>query len=234
MLHNGLGRYGAALGPAQSASGRDELMASVWSLPELVEAAVRCGNMELAAAALERLTKRTRAAGTELALGVEARSRALLNEAEAAERLYRESIERLGSTRIRTPLARAHLVYGEWLRRESRRVDARVQLRTAYEMLTAMGAEGFAEGFAERASRQLVATGETARKRTVDTRYQLTAQEAQIALLARDRRTNPEISAMLFISPRTVEWHLRKVFTKLGISSRKDLRDALRDAGRAA
>ena len=165
----------------------------------------------------------TQAAGTDWALGVQARSRALVSEDEAAEALYREAIERLGRTRVRVELARAHLVYGEWLRRERRRVDAREQLRTAYEMLSEMGAEAFAE----RARRELAATGETARKRTDETRDELTAQEAQIARLARDGRTNPEIGAELFISPRTVEYHLRKVFTKLDISSRQELGAAL-------
>ena len=156
---------------------------------------------------------------TEWALGIEARVRALLSEGDVAERLYRESIERLGRTRVRVELARAHLLYGEWLRRERRRVDAREQLRTAHDMLDTMGIEAFAE----RARRELLATGETARKRTVETRDELTAQEAQIARLARDGLSNPEIGTRLFISPRTVQYHLRKVFTKLDISSRNQL-----------
>ena len=175
---------------------------------------------ERATDAVRRLSESTSASGTDWALGVEARSRALLSEGETADRLYREAIERLGRTRMRAELARAHLVYGEWLRRENRRIDAREQLRVAHEMLTAMGMEGFAD----RARHELLATGETVRKRTVDTLTDLTAQEAQIAKLARDGRTNQEIGSQLFISPRTVEWHLGNVFTKLGITSRKDLR----------
>src|SRR5215469_4816046 len=223
VLHNGLGHYQAVLEPAQSASAQDELMFSVWSLPELVEAATRCGETELAADALGRLSGRTQAARTELALGLEARSRALLSDGEPAERLYREAIQRLGGTRMRPALARAHLPYGEWLRREKRRREAREQLRMAYEALTAIGMEAFAE----RASHELVATGETVRKRTVQTRYEFTAQEVQIARLASDGLTNPEIGAQLFLSARTVEWHLRKVFSKLGISSRRELSGAL-------
>ena len=169
---------------------------------------------------MRRLAESASVSGTDWALGVEARSRALLSEGEAADRLYREAIERLGRIRMRAELARAHLLYGEWLRRENRRIDAREQLRAAYQMLTAMGMDGFAE----RARRELLATGETVRKRTVETLTDLTAQEAQIAKLARDGRTNQEIAAHLFISPRTVEWHLGNVFTKLGIASRKDLR----------
>jgi DNA-binding CsgD family transcriptional regulator len=160
-----------------------------------------------------------RASGSDWALGIEARSRALLSDGEAAERLYREAIDRLGCTRVRVELARAHLLYGEWLRRERRRVDAREQLRTAHEMFLTMGAEGFAE----RAEHELLATGETARKRTVETSSQLTAQEAQVARLAREGLSNPEIGGRLFISPRTVQYHLRKVFTKLGINSRMQL-----------
>jgi DNA-binding CsgD family transcriptional regulator len=166
------------------------------------------------------LSQSTRASGTDWALGVEARSRALLTDGESADPLYLEAIERLGRTWIRAELARAHLVYGEWLRRENRRIEAREQLRSAYQMLNAMGMEGFAD----RARGELLATGETVRKRTVETLTDLTAQEAQIAKLARDGRTNQEIGSQLFISPRTVEWHLGNVFTKLGITSRKDLR----------
>ncbi len=165
----------------------------------------------------------TRASGTDWALGVEARSRALLSEGDTAERLYQDAIEWLDRTRVRAELARSRLLYGEWLRREGRRLDAREQLRAAHELFTTLGAEGFAE----RARRELLATGETARKRTVETRGALTPQEAQIARLAAHGHTNSEIGAQLFISPRTVEWHLRKIFTKLGVSSRKELSAAL-------
>ena len=219
VLYNGLGRHEAALGPARSAGARDELWVSVWSLPELVEAAARCGQADVASAALERLTERTRAADTDLALGIEARSRALLSEATVAERLYRDAIDRLGRTRAALELARAHLLYGEWLRREGRRMDARDQLRGAQDRFGPMRAEAFSA----RAGRELLATGETARKRTAETRDELTAQELQIAQLAGDGLSNAEIGASLFISPRTVEYHLHKVFTKLGISTREHL-----------
>jgi ATP/maltotriose-dependent transcriptional regulator MalT len=223
VLYNGLGRYEAALAPAQSAGQRDELMVSVWALPELVEAATRCGQDDVANAAVASLSERTRAAGTELALGIEARSKALLSEGEVADRLYREAIDRLGRTRMALELARAHLLYGEWLRRNRRRIDARDQLRRARDAFTSMGAEALAA----RAGRELLATGETARKRTDETRDELTAQETQIAWFARDGLSNSEIGARLFISPRTVEYHLHKVFTKLGISSREHLDRAL-------
>jgi DNA-binding CsgD family transcriptional regulator len=226
LLYNGCGRYGEALDAAQRGCEQDDVGLFGWSLVELIEAGVRCGDTEAATAALDLLSVRTRASGTDWALGIEAGSRALLSEGDVADALYREAIERLERTRIRVELARARLLYGEWLRREQRRVDAREQLRAAHEMFTAMGAEGFAE----RARVELLATGETVRKRTVETRDELTAQEAQIARLARDGRTNPEIGAQLFISPRTVEWHLRKVFAKLGISSRRQLREALPSA----
>ena len=166
-------------------------------------------------------------AGTDWALGLAARSRALLSDGDEAEGGYREAIDRLGRTRIRVELARAHLLYGEWLRRDNRRADARTQLRTAHEMLDAMGLAAFAE----RARRELAATGETVRARTVDTVTALTAQEAYIARLACDGRTNPEIGAQLFLSVRTVEWHLRKIFIKLGIGSRRELRTALDNLG---
>jgi DNA-binding CsgD family transcriptional regulator len=220
ILHNGLGRYADAFAAAGRARADSHLYLSMWALPELIEAAVRTSNTGVAAGALERLAESTSVSGTDWALGVEARSRALLSAGEAADRLYLEAIERLGRTSMRTELARVHLLYGEWLRRENRRTDAREQLRSAYQMLTAMGMEGFAE----RARRELLATGETVRKRTVETLTDLTAQEAQIAKLARDGHTNQEIAAQLFISPRTVEWHLGNVFTKLGITSRKGLR----------
>jgi DNA-binding CsgD family transcriptional regulator len=224
VLGNGLGRYHEALAAAEQGSQHpDELGLATWSLVELIEAAARTGQTERATEALRRLAESTGAAGTDWALGIEARSRALLSGGELAERLYREAIQRLSRTRVRAELARAHLLYGEWLRRQNRRVDARTQLRRGYEMLTAMGIEGFAE----RARRELLATGETVRKRTAETVGELTEQEAEIARLAADGQTNPEIGAKLFLSPRTVEWHLRKVFAKLGIRSRKELREAL-------
>ena len=178
----------------------------MWALPELVEAAARTGDTEVAADALERLAETTQAGGTDFGLGIEARCRALLSDGAAAEDQYREAIDRLGRTRLRPELARAHLLYGEWLRREGRRLDAREQLRTAHDMLAAIGMEAFAE----RARRELIATGETVRKRSVETLTTLTAQEAHIARLAGDGRTNPEIGAQLFLSARTVEWHLRQ------------------------
>jgi DNA-binding CsgD family transcriptional regulator len=228
ILNNGLGHYADAMAAAQYASQETPaLYMSMWALPELVEAATRCGNSQLAAEALERLAETTRPGGTDFGSGVEARSRALVSEGPAAEGLYREAIDRLGRTELRPEQARAHLLYGEWLRRAGRRMDAREQLRQAYEMLTAMGVEGFAG----RARRELLATGENVRKRRVQTTGDLTAQEAQIARLARDGLSNPEISTQLFLSPRTVEWHLRKVFAKLSISSRKQLRGALLDVG---
>jgi DNA-binding CsgD family transcriptional regulator len=223
LLHNGLGQHAAALAPAQSASTTDELMLSVWSLPELVEAAARCGRIELAADAVERLSARTRAAGTDLALGIEARARALVSERALAEPLYREAIDRLGRGRLALEVARGHLLYGEWLRREHRRIDAREQLRTAHERFASMKADAFAA----RARRELLATGETVGSRSPETREQLTAREAQIAQLARDGLSNPEIGARLFISARTVQYHLHKVFAKLDISSRNELHRVL-------
>ena len=220
VLGNGLGHYDRALAAAGQAGAYPADVASAnWGLVELVEAAARAGSPAGGTGAMRRLAESTRVSGTDWALGVEARSRALLSEGEAADRLYREAIERFGRTPMRAELARAHLVYGEWLRRENRRIDAREQLRASYQMLTAMGMEGFAE----RARRELLATGETVRKRAADTLIDLTAQEAQVAKLARDGRSNQEIAAQLFISPRTVEWHLGNVFTKLGVTSRKDL-----------
>jgi len=201
----------------------------MWALSELIEAAVRSGNPALAATALKRLAETTRPGGTDFGLGIEARSRALLTTGEAAEGYYREAIERLGRTQLRPELARAHLLYGEWLRRENRRVDARAQLRTAYSLLAEMGAEAFAE----RARHELAATGETVRKRAVQAVSTLTPQEASIARLVQDGRTNPEIGVQLFLSARTVEWHLRKVFAKLGISSRRELTGALAKLGPA-
>jgi ATP/maltotriose-dependent transcriptional regulator MalT len=207
-----------------------DLYPSMWSLPELVEAAARCGRPELAREAFERLARTTRPAATDFGRGIEARSRALVSEGEEADGLYREAIELLRRTEMRPESARAHLLYGEWLRREGRRLEARVQLRTAHEMLVAIGMEAFSE----RARRELAATGEKVRKRNTETRDDLTAQEEQIASLAREGLSNPEIGERLFISHRTVEWHLRKVFTKLGISSRRELRTALPDGWRMA
>jgi DNA-binding CsgD family transcriptional regulator/tetratricopeptide (TPR) repeat protein len=223
LLYDGLGRYEDALAASKRACAYEDLGLFGWALVELVEAGVRSDNREVASDALLRLEERTNAAGTDWALGIQARSRALLSDGDAPGALYREAIERLGRTRIAIHLARAHLLYGEWLRRENRRVDARQQLRAAHEMFSRMGAEAFAE----RARRELGATGETVRKRTVETIDELTTQEAQVARLARDGHTNPEIGAQLFISPRTVEYHLHKVFSKLSISSRKELRAAL-------
>ena len=224
VLFNGLGRYEQALAAAEQASGdTPELFLSAWALPELIEASVRSGRAHVGAGALERLTEATAAAGTDWALGIAARSSALLSEGEVAEGAYHEAIERLGRTRLRPELARAHLLYGEWLRREGRRQDAREQLRTANHLLTMIGMEAFAE----RARIELLATGVKVRRRTVETRDHLTAQEEQIARLARDGLSNPEIGARLFLSSRTVEWHLGKVFAKLGISSRVGLHDAL-------
>ncbi|MEO8185571.1 MAG: AAA family ATPase [Deltaproteobacteria bacterium] len=230
LLYNGLGRYPEALGSAEAACEYDDLGVMAWALTELIEAAARSGRREIAASGLQRLSKSTRASGTDWALGIESRCSALLSEGDAAERFYLEAIDRLGRTRVRVELARAYLLYGEWLRRVNRRVDARAPLRSANEMFTAMGVKGFAG----RARRELVATGETVRKRSVETITELTAQEAQIAGLAGAGLTNPEIGAQLFISSRTVEWHLRKVFTKVGIGSRKELRTAVPDRGLVA
>ena len=224
VLMNGLGRYEEALAAAVEASeDTPELFIATWALSELIEAATRTENADLARGALARLDAQTEASDADWALGIQARSRALVSEREAAESLYREAVDRLGRTQLRPELARAHLLYGEWLRREGRRADARAQLRTAHDMLGAIGMEGFAE----RARRELLVTGAKVRRRTADTRDQLTAQEAQIARLARDGLSNPEIGARLYISPRTVEWHLHKVFTKLGVTSRKQLEGAL-------
>jgi ATP/maltotriose-dependent transcriptional regulator MalT len=223
VLHNALGHYETALDNAQRASAQDELHASVWSLPELVEAAVRSGKPEVAADALQRLHQRTQVAGTEWALGIEARCAALLSDDALAEGLYREAIERLGRCRVALDLARAHLLYGEWLRRRGRRVDAREQLRTARTSFAEIGAEAFAQ----RAGRELLATGETARKRSIETSDELTPHEARIARMARDGASNQDIATELFVSRKTVEYHLHKVFSKLGISARQQLEYAL-------
>ena len=229
VLYNGLARYQeAAWSARQATSNTFEYWVSVWALPELVEAAMHVGDAELARDALERLAETTQPAGTDFALGIEARSRALLSDGTGANDLYREAIERLSRTRLRPELARAHLLYGEWLRREGRRVDAREQLRTAHHLFDAIGMEAFAE----RARRELLATGEKARKRRPGTRGELTPQEEQIARLARDGLSNPEIGAQLFVSARTIEWHLRNVFAKLGITSRRQLQTALPEHGR--
>ncbi|MEN3282709.1 MAG: hypothetical protein V7607_3849 [Solirubrobacteraceae bacterium] len=231
FLHNCAGRYEEALAEAEQTSDYPgTLLYARWGLVELVEAAARSGNADRAADALRRLCETTRPSGTDWALGIEARSRALVSEGQAAEHLYREAIDRLGRTRIRVELARSHLLYGEWLRRRGRTLDAREQLRTAHEMFMAMGIGALDQ----RAARELLATGEAAGGQTADTCEQLTAQEAHIARLARDGLSNPEIGARLFISPRTVEYHLRKVFTKVGISSRKQLREALANGPHAA
>jgi DNA-binding CsgD family transcriptional regulator len=224
VLLNGLGRYREALAAARKASDdTPELFVSVWAAADLIEAATRSEETELARDALERIVAATAVADNDWALGIQARSRALLSPPEDAEPLYREAVERLARSRLRPELARAHLLYGEWLRRENRRVDARLQLRAAHELFAAIGMEAFAE----RARAELQATGEKVRKRTVQTRDELTPQELQIARLARDGLSNPEIGARLFLSPRTVEWHLRKVFAKLGIRSRRQLVTAL-------
>jgi DNA-binding CsgD family transcriptional regulator len=196
---------------------------SIWAVAELIEAATRSEEPQRAAVALQGLAEITAAAGTDWALGIEARCRALLSEGETAETRYREAIERLSRTRLRVELGRAYLLYGEWLHRQNRRIDAREQLRTAHQIFAAMGADGFAD----RAGREQRAIGERVRKRTTGTPAQLTAREAQIARLASDGLSNPEIAAQLFMSPRTVEYHLRKVFAKLAISSRGQLHGAL-------
>jgi DNA-binding CsgD family transcriptional regulator len=228
VLYNGLGRYEEALAAAQQAA--EDTPASWWrnwGLVELIEAAARSGKPELAADAVGQLSQTTAASGTDWALGIEARSRALLTEGNAAEPLYRQAIEQLERTRVRVELARAHLLYGEWLRRERRGLDAREQLRTAHHSFTEFGMEAFAE----RARVELEATGEHARKRTVETRDDLTPQEAQISRLAADGATNQEIATQLFISPSTVDYHLRKAFRKLGVKSRHQLKQHLLQPG---
>lgn len=228
LLCNGLGRYAEAVAAAREAAANpDEMPLSNWALVELVEAAVRAGDPTTATNAFAQLAAKARASGTEWALGMAARSEAQLREGSQAEDLYREAIERLDRTFLRGESARARLLYGEWLRRTGRRFEAREQLRAADEALTAIGMLTFVG----RARRELAATGETVRKRTEDTRHDLTAQELHVARLAADGRTNPEIGAELFISPRTVEWHLGRVFLKLGISARRELRDALERVG---
>jgi DNA-binding CsgD family transcriptional regulator len=219
VLYNALGRYDAALAAVRQAERFYQEGPAIWTLTELIEAAVRSGQPQLAGHALELLVERTHASGTDWALGIEARCRALLSDGDAAERLYREAIERFARARIRVHFARAHLLYGEWLRRQRRRLEAREHLRTALEMFTSMGTEAFAG----RAERELLATGEHVRKRSVETRDDLTAQEAQVARLARNGLSNAEIGARLFLSQHTVAYHLRKVFSKLDITSRNQL-----------
>ncbi len=224
LLQNGLGRYGEALAAARLASeDTPELFVSVWASVELVEAAVRSDRRDLAEEGLARLEQATTVSGGDWADGMRARSTALLGDPDTAESLHKEAIECLGRTRLRPDLARGHLLYGEWLRREGRRLDARAQLRVAHEQFVAIGMEAFAE----RARAELLATGEKVRRRTVETSDELTPQELQIARLARDGLSNPEIGERLFLSPRTVEWHLRRVFAKLEIRSRRDLARAL-------
>jgi ATP/maltotriose-dependent transcriptional regulator MalT len=223
VLYNGLARYEDACSAALRVVDLPDLNPSTWVMPEVIEAAVRAGTPELAADTHRRLVDMTRLSGTDWALGLAARSEALLVDDQRAEELYVFAIERLGRTRIRADLARAHLLYGEWLRRQRRRLDAREQLRTAHDLFSDFGMEAFAE----RARVELEATGEHARKRTVETRGDLTAQEAQVARLARDGLSNAEIGLRLFISTHTVEYHLRKVFAKLGINSRTKLAPAL-------
>ncbi len=230
IRYNALGRYEDALIAAERAADAAlGLRLAILLLAELIEAAARSGQVEHATGPLAQLAETARAAGTDWALGTHARAAAMLAEGEAAERLYREAVERLSHIKTRATLARAHLLYGEWLRREHRRVDAREQLRVAHTMLSDMGMDAFAE----RARHELLATGETVRKRTVETLDELTPQEVQVARLAADGQTNPEIGAQLFLSPRTVEWHLTKAFGKLGITSRKQLSSALSDVGAA-
>jgi DNA-binding CsgD family transcriptional regulator len=220
VLYNGIGRYAEAVVVAEQASSHlEEIGLGVWALPELIEAAARNDEPDRASAALAQLSDAARASGTEWALGLLARSRALLSPDSLADSLYREAIDRLSRTRARVELARAHLVYGEWLRRQKRRLAAREHLRVAHELFAAMGMDAFAE----RSARELNATGGRAAATGRQTTVELTAQEAQIARLARDGLSNADIGSRLFISPRTVEYHLRKVYTKLGITSRAAL-----------
>jgi DNA-binding CsgD family transcriptional regulator len=223
LLSNGLGRHEAALEAAQKASGHDELAVTCLLAPELIEAAVRCDRHDVAAAALQQLSERTRHAGTEWALGIEARCRALLSAGSRADALYREALERLERTRVVVDVARAHLLYGEWLRGEHRSLEAREELRIAHERFEAMGAEAFAA----RAAAELAATGERRHLSSADSVDSLTEQQARIARLARTGLSNQQIGAQLFLSPRTVEYHLNKVFRKLNINSRVQLEEAL-------
>ena len=219
VLYNGLGRYAEALAPARQVVDHTELVPVNWAMPELIEAAIRTGHLELAAETDRRLSDRSQASGTDWALGIAARAHALLVDDGRADDFYGEAIERLARTRVAVDLARAHLLYGEWLRRQRRRLDARNELRTAHEMFTGFGMEAFAE----RARVELLASGERTRKRTVETLDQLTPQELQIARLAAHGSSNREIAAQLFISPSTVEYHLHKAFRKLDVKSRTQL-----------
>ena len=223
VLHNGLGEYADAAAAAQRAYDLDVLGFGGLVLPELIEAAVRSGNLPAAEVAFARLVERSSTSTTEWARGIEAAARALLSDGPDAEAHHLEAVDQLGRSRVIVLHARAQLTYGEWLRREGRRVDAREQLKAALRAFETMGAEAFAD----RARRELRATGESVRKRVDDTRDDLTPQEAQIARLASDRLTNPEIAAQLYLSPRTVEYHLHKVFQKLGVSSRRELAKTL-------
>ena len=228
ILFNGLGRYDEALASAERAAAETpQLQHTGWASTELTEAAVRTGEPGVAAAALERVMAATASCDTDWGRGIQARCRALLSEGDSADRLHREAIERLARTRRRPDLARAHLLYGEWLRRENRRRDARVQLRAAHDQFASIGMEGFGE----RARGELLATGEKVRERTVATRDVLTAQEGLIARLAREGLSNPDIGVRLFLSPRTVEWHLSNAFMKLGIHSRRELTHVLSSSG---
>jgi DNA-binding CsgD family transcriptional regulator len=228
ILFNGLGHYDRALASAQrTAEETPRLQHSAWALIELIEAAVHLGKPDVAAGALDQVMAATAPSSTDWGRGIQARCWALLSQGESAERLHREAIERLARTRRRPDLARAHLLYGEWLRRENRRVDARAELRAAHDQFASIGMEGFGE----RARGELLATGEKVRKRTVTTRDVLTAQERQVARLAREGLSSPDIGARLFLSPRTVEWHLRNAFMKLGIHSRRELTHVLSSSG---
>jgi len=220
VAHIGNARYGDALEDARRACEHQDVMFYGRALAELIEAAVHCGSTDEAMSALRRLGERTQASATEWALGVEARCRGLVRDDEGA---HRESIARLGRSRATLELARSRLVYGEWLRRANRRTDAREALHAAFESFSQMGADAFAE----RARRELRATGESVRRVTPERRDALTPQELQVARLARDGLTNPEIGAQLYISPRTVEYHLRKVFRKLDVGTRRELGAAL-------
>jgi DNA-binding CsgD family transcriptional regulator len=230
ILHNGLGQYRDALAAVEEAvefDATDAFFSLPWLLTEVIEAGARSGDTGVAQRGLDRLSTLT-VEESEIATGVLARCRALLGQGEAADALYAEAVDRLSRTPLRPELARAHLLYGEWLRRENRRIDARKQLSAAYDLFLAIDASAFAE----RARRELLATGEKVRKREDSTRNDLTPQEEQIARLAREGLSNPEIGAQLFVSARTVEWHLGNVFTKLGITSRRGLKDALPSSSR--